>query len=146
MKAAPDDPGSTTARADGPDGQQRAIARFREWRYTRPFWAGVLTELAGIAIMTPPYGTLRFGDAVVALKTLGGVSATVLGVVLVMCGLAHWLRPATRIPVSVLVMVVSLLALVAANLGGFLIGTLLGVAGGALGLSWQPAARQEDDR
>lgn len=43
-------------------------------------------------------------------------------------------------------MVVSLLAIVAANLGGFLIGTLLGVVGAALGLSWQPAAGQEDDR
>lgn len=94
------------------------------------------TLLSGLVILIPPFGTFKVGDAVVSLKTLGGVSATLLGTVLLLCAFAFWIRPAARVPAGIVTMVAALIAIITVNLGGFVIGTLLGVLGGALGLSW----------
>lgn len=117
-------------------------ARFRQWRRERAFWAGVFALLAGVLVLFPPFASLKLGDAVITLNTLSGVSAMVIGVVLVMCGVSFWTRPQFRLPAGVVALLVSLVAIVTANLGSFLIGTLCGVIGAALGIAWSPEGKR----
>lgn len=117
-------------------------AKFRQWRCSRPFWAGFCTLGAGLLILFPPYASLKFGDIVVSLNTLTGISAMVIGVLLVCCGLSFWTRQEFRVPAGVVALLLSVAAIVTANLGSFLLGTLLGVVGAALGIAWTPKARQ----
>jgi hypothetical protein len=114
---------------------------FRRWRHGRPFAAGILLFLSGVAILLPPYGTLRFGDFIIMMKTLGGTSALVLGGTLLVCAGAAWVRPRSRVLAGSAAVLLSLAALVTANLGGFLVGTLLGLLGGALCVAWTERPR-----
>lgn len=118
-----------------------AVALFRQWRRSRPFWAGMFTLLAGLIVLFPPFASLKFGDVVVSLNTLGGVSALVIGVVLLTCAASFWTRPQFRKPAGIVTLLLSLVAIVTANLGSMLIGTLLGIIGAALGFAWTPQQR-----
>ncbi|MGM1059039.1 DUF6114 domain-containing protein [Saccharothrix sp. Mg75] len=127
--------GSVRRRAD------RARRDFRDWRRGRPFAAGAFLVLSGLVIVIPPYATLRVGDVLVSVTTVGGVSALLIGTLLGICGASLWLRPRFRFAAGVTAMLLSLVALAATNLGGFLIGTLLGVVGAALALAWTDEPR-----
>lgn len=116
-------------------------ARFRQWRRGRAFWAGVFSLVSGLLILFPPFASLKLGDAVITLNTLSGVSALIVGAVLVMCGVSFWARPQYRMPAGVVALLVSLVAIVTANLGSLLIGTLCGVIGAALGIAWSPEGK-----
>lgn len=118
------------------------LTKFRQWRRTRPFWAGFCTLVSGLLILFPPYASLKFGDIVVSLNTLTGISAMVIGVLLVCCGLSFWTRQEFRMPAGIVTLLLSVAAIVTANLGSFLLGTLFGVVGAALGIAWTPKARQ----
>ncbi len=121
---------------------RRAFRDFGHWRRSRPFAAGMFLVLSSVAIMIPPYATFRWGDVLVSITTLGGVSALLIGMLLAICGLSLWFRPQFRFAAALTAMVLSLVALGVTNLGGFLAGTLAGVIGAALGLAWtdQPRA------
>ncbi len=116
---------------------------FRGWRRQRPFGAGVFLLPASIAIGLPPYASFRLGDLVLSIRTIGGVSALLIAVLLLICAVSLWIRPQYRLAAGVTAILVSLIALVNSNLGGFLVGTALGLAGGALALSWAPPAAGE---
>ncbi|MHA6797937.1 DUF6114 domain-containing protein [Bounagaea algeriensis] len=122
---------------------KNAWGTFRNWRRGRPFGAGVCTLLAGLAVLFPPFASLKLGDVVITLKTLGGISATVIGAVLLVCGGAFLMRPQFRLAAGIVTLLLSLAAISAANLGTFLIATLLGIIGAALGISWSPTPRTE---
>lgn len=111
---------------------------FRRFRRQRPFWAGVFTLLSGLILLFPPYASLKFGDAVISLNTMGGISSLVIGVVMIACAISFWSRPEFKVPASVVTMILALVAIVTSNLGSFLVGTLLGVIGAALGFAWSP--------
>lgn len=110
--------------------------RFRRWRRTRPFWAGIFLIAAGLVILAPPFAALHLGDLVISLSTLGGASALVIGVMLIVIGISLWIRPQFRLPAAVAAALLALVSLPAANLGGLLIGMLLGLIGAALAISW----------
>jgi hypothetical protein len=57
---------------------------------------------------------------------------------LLLCGLLLWFSPAQRAFYGILGAAISVSALIGLNLGGFFIGMLLGIVGGALGFSWTP--------
>ncbi|MEU3624906.1 DUF6114 domain-containing protein [Amycolatopsis coloradensis] len=125
--------------------QERArqvLRDFGHWRRSRPFTAGMFLVLSSVAIMTPPYATFRWGDVLVSITTIGGVSALLIGTLLAICGLSLWFRPQFRFAAALTAMLLSLVALGVTNLGGFLVGTLAGVIGAALALAWtdQPRA------
>ena len=115
---------------------------FRAFRRSRPFWAGVFTLLSGLIVLFPPYASLRFGDAVISMNTMGGISSLVIGIVLVACAVSFWAQPHLRVPAGVVTLILALVAIVTSNLGSFLVGTLLGVIGAALALAWSPQARK----
>ncbi|GHH90446.1 DUF6114 domain-containing protein [Streptomyces capillispiralis] len=116
----------------------RLRLRFRDWRGTRPFWAGLFTVLGGIPIAYFPYATLKLGHMSLAMATTAGAGSLIIGVLLVTLGLTMWFQSATRVFAGVAAILLALVSLVVSNIGGFLIGFLLALVGGALALSWVP--------
>ncbi|MER6046805.1 DUF6114 domain-containing protein [Streptomyces sp. NPDC001793] len=111
---------------------------FREWRGARPFWGGLLTLLAGVPIMYIPYANLTIGSLTVRMATTAGAGSLIIGVLLVVLGLTMWFQPVSRVFAGVAAILLALVSLVVSNFGAFLIGFLLGLIGGALGVSWAP--------
>lgn len=97
--------------------------------------------LSGLIILFPPYASLKFGDMVISLNTVGGISSLLIGVVMVMCAISLWTTPQYRLPAGIVTLLLALVAIVAANLGVFMVGTLLGILGAGLAIAWssQPA-------
>lgn len=107
---------------------------FTRFRRSCPFLAGVLTTAAGlelVLVVGAVPGALRFAGA-------GAPASWLLGGVLVVAGATLLLDPARRHFAGAAALIAGLLSLVGANLGGFLLGFLLAVAGGALALAWVP--------
>lgn len=125
------------ARRNGQLHIEEARARFRRWRRARPFWAGFFTLLCGLMVVFPPFASLKIADITVSLHTIGGAGSLVVGVVLLICGAAHWFQPNYRVPAGIVTLLLALVALVVANLGVLLVGTLIGIIGGCLALSWR---------
>lgn len=117
-------------------GQKRSS--FRDWRGQRPFWGGMLTLLAGIPIMYIPYQNLTLGSLTIRMSTTAGAGSLIIGVLLVVLGLTMWFQPQSRVFAGIAAILLSLVSLVVSNIGAFLIGFLLGLIGGALGVSWAP--------
>ncbi|MGW2599736.1 DUF6114 domain-containing protein [Streptomyces klenkii] len=112
----------------------RQRARFAAWRRTRPFWAGALLVLAGAEIAAVPLAPV----SVLVGLGLGGVAALGIGAALVAAGLFLWFLPHTRHYVGMHAVILSVLSFAVTNLGGFLAGMLLGIAGSAMGFAWSP--------
>lgn len=108
--------------------------RLRAWRRTRPFWGGLLVILGGTELLLVPLSPLT----VLVSLGLGGIAAIGIGLALIAAGLFLWLLPQARAYVSIHALLLSVLSFVATNLGGFLLGMLLGIAGSALAFGWTP--------
>lgn len=109
-----------------------ARLRVRDFRQTRPFWGGLLLLLAGADI-------IHFAGAPLSLSMSAGWSANagyVLGGGLLLFGLASWFSPDYAPLLGLLGVLAALAAFVSANLGGLLIGTLLGIVGGSMVWAW----------
>ncbi|WP_175410031.1 DUF6114 domain-containing protein [Streptomyces sp. TRM64462] len=110
---------------------------WRRWRRSRPFWGGLLTVLAGLEICSIPLAPLE----VMLHQGIAGVPSALLGIVMVTLGLSAWVAPHYRAMAGVVTTLIAAAALVMSNLGGFLIGTVLGIVGGAMMFAWQPVAK-----
>ncbi|WP_198540095.1 DUF6114 domain-containing protein [Streptomyces sp. CT34] len=113
--------------------ERRAV--LRRWRRTRPFWAGLLLLLGGAELLLVPLSPLT----VLVSLGLGGLAALGIGLALMVAGLFLWCAPAAHHYVSVNALILSVLSFAATNLGGFLVGMGLGIAGSAMGFGWTPA-------
>ena len=111
---------------------------FRAWRGQRPFWGGLLTVLAGIPIAYIPYHDLTLGTLTLRMATTAGAGSLIIGVLLVVLGLTMWFQPQSRVFAGIAAILLALVSLVVSNFGAFLVGFLLGLVGGALGVSWAP--------
>ncbi|GAA4016581.1 DUF6114 domain-containing protein [Streptomyces marokkonensis] len=123
----------------------RLRLRFRAWRGSRPFWAGLFTALGGIPIAYFPYATLKLGNMSIAMATTGGAASLIIGVLLITLGMTLWFQQATRIFAGVAAILLALVSLVVSNIGGFLMGFLLAMIGGALALSWVPGKEAPEE-
>ncbi|MER7052187.1 DUF6114 domain-containing protein [Streptomyces sp. NPDC000351] len=123
----------------------RLRLRFRVWRGSRPFWAGLFTALGGIPIAYFPYATLKLGNMSIAMATTGGAASLIIGVLLITLGMTLWFQQATRIFAGVAAILLALVSLVVSNIGGFLMGFLLAMIGGALALSWVPGKEAPEE-
>ncbi|MEV0441400.1 DUF6114 domain-containing protein [Streptomyces spectabilis] len=112
----------------------------RRWRRTRPFWGGLLLLLGGAELLVVPLSPLT----VLVSLGLGGIAAIGIGIALMVAGLFLWLLPQAHHYVSVNALILSVLSFAATNLGGFLVGMLLGIVGSAMGFGWTPVP--EDGR
>ncbi|MQA62703.1 MAG: hypothetical protein GEU86_14695 [Actinophytocola sp.] len=107
---------------------------FRRWRPTRPFWAGVLGGILIIAYpLGPPLDMVALGSA-----ALTGVA---IGLILVIGGL-FFFAPEQQMFIAIVLMICSVLSLVASNLGGFLLGMVLGMVGSSMAFGWKPAGER----
>ncbi|PZF93956.1 hypothetical protein C1I99_19990, partial [Micromonospora deserti] len=111
---------------------------FRRWRWARPFWGGLLTALAGLEI----FGTTQMSLSGLSFQ-MGptGFLSWLIPTILVACGLLMWFSPQQRMFYAVVASVTALFSLIGVNLGGFFLGLLLGLVGGALGFAWAPGTR-----
>ncbi|MDQ1040875.1 hypothetical protein QFZ75_007291 [Streptomyces sp. V3I8] len=107
---------------------------FRRWRAARPFWGGLLLTLGGAEILLTEKASLK----VVMHIGVQGVAGYLLPLMMVICGLLVLFNPAQRLFYSILGVLVSLGTWLTSNLGGFLIGLLLGVVGSCLTFGWLP--------
>ncbi|MFI6015042.1 DUF6114 domain-containing protein [Streptomyces sp. NPDC051243] len=122
----------------------RLRLRFRDWRGTRPFWAGLFTLLGGVPIAYFPYATLKLGTMSLTMATTAGAGSLIIGVLLVTLGLTMWFQQATRVFAGVAAIILALVSLVVSNIGGFIVGFLLAMIGGALAISWVPGEAQPE--
>jgi Family of unknown function (DUF6114) len=114
---------------------EQSRAQFRRWSVRRPFVGGMLIVLAGIEMFFS--GQLDIGHIHVQVG-IEGFQATVIPVALVLLGLLAILMPAHRIFYGIIALVIAVYSLIGVNLGGFILGMLLGTIGGILVVSWMP--------
>jgi hypothetical protein len=136
----PDEAAGVDGAAGRPRGGwfRRARMGFRGWRRTRPFWGGLIALLGGIEILLSE----RAPVAVVVHLGAQGLAGYVVPVVLVLCALLLWFNPAQRIFYSILAVLAALASFITSNLGGFVLGMLLGIVGGSLAFAWVPTGHR----
>lgn len=113
---------------------------FRTWRRTRPFWGGLISILAA----TEMYLVAATPNSVQGMQALAPASAIGVSLLMVLLSIATWRQPSHRMLTGPAVIVLSLAALLLVNLGGFFLGTLLGMIGGSLLVAWTPRPEQVD--
>ncbi|MEV0879036.1 DUF6114 domain-containing protein [Micromonospora echinofusca] len=118
---------------------RRPGGRWRRWRRGRPFTAGVLVALGGVEMLV----TLRAPLGVLLHVGPQGLAAYLVPAVLVLCGVLLIATPQQRVFYAVLSLLLGLVSWLTSNLGGFLIGMLLALVGGALAFAWTPDKRRE---
>lgn len=123
------------------EGQRRSS--FAQWRRSRPFFAGLLMLLGGVVILTPAYLSLEVSNIIIQVSTISGVSTFIIGALLIACGLMTWFGGGSRILTGVASIILGIVALPTSNFGGFVLGTLLALVGGALALSWTESSKEE---
>lgn len=114
---------------------RRARTAFTRYRRTRPFW-GALVLLAGAWFIASPllgeslefYTTVGVRSITPLLLAGGMAAAAVVAIVL----------PAQRHFPAIVAMMLAVASLPLANLGGWLIGMVLGIAGAGLVFAWAP--------
>jgi hypothetical protein len=108
---------------------------WREWRRTRPLWAGLLFVAAGIVI---GYGPAHVAVQFALLPGNVAVLGLAFGVFVALCGVFAITTPEQARIFGTVGIVLSILSLFGGALGGYLIGTLLGVLAGSLSVAWEP--------
>ena len=107
---------------------------FRTWRRGRPFIPGLCILLAGLEIYWAPHSTVG------KLLSMGlpGISSLFIPIFLAVFAITVWFFPTYRVFSGIAAILLALLSLVATNLGGFFIGFLLAMLGGAFAVAWTP--------
>lgn len=92
--------------------------------------------LSGIIMIVRAYLSFEVSNIVIQVSTISGVSTLLIGALLITSGLMTWFKPDTRLLTGVASLILGIVALPMSNIGGFVLGTLCAVIGGALALSW----------
>ncbi len=133
-------------RAERPTDQDGTLRRwasaFARWRRTRPFWGGIVLALGGWFVITP---VLASYEAVVAMGG-GGMIAYVLGGGMIAAAVVAVISPAQRHFPAIMGVIFAVASLAMANLGGWLVGMLLGIVGGSMVFAWTPYNDEQLDR
>jgi Family of unknown function (DUF6114) len=126
--------------ADRRRGSQ-ARAAWRRWRRSRPFWGGLLLVLSGLELLALPLtGVLVKGQIKLVIYIgIGGVFGVLIGILLIAAGIVLWVNPTHRVFYGIAGIVLGIISFPASNLGGFVLGMLLAIIGGALAFAWVPA-------
>jgi hypothetical protein len=127
-------PAHARNRRGGAELARTARRGWRDWRRSRPFWGALITLAAG-----GETAAVRFSLPVHPGWTLLPAGLLIAGG-LIACGLLLLFDPAQRSLYAVLAIVAAIAALRTSHLGGYLVGTLLGLAGGATAFAWVPGS------
>ncbi|MET7730553.1 DUF6114 domain-containing protein [Streptomyces sp. NPDC005402] len=107
---------------------------FTRWVYGRPFFGGLWLTLGGAWILL----TMKASVKVVLHVGMQGVAGYLLPTLMVLLGLLILFSPDQRLFYSVTGVLISMGTWVTSNLGGFMVGLLLGVVGSILTFGWLP--------
>ncbi|WP_239569146.1 DUF6114 domain-containing protein [Streptomyces sp. G44] len=100
----------------------------------RPVAACVCVTAAGAEL-----GYFPLADpGLLPMQGVGGATAVLFALALVGCAVHLWVSPARAAYSGGAAIALGVLSYPCANLGGFLLGMLLALTGGALALAWQP--------
>jgi hypothetical protein len=105
---------------------------FRAVRRTRPFWGGLWLTLGGLIVVklnSYPLGMAMAGS-------FNRSAGYILGGAMVLFGLVAWVSPIYARLVGLFGVLAAMAAFVGSNLGGFLVGTVLGIIGGSMIWGW----------
>ncbi|MFK0122515.1 DUF6114 domain-containing protein [Streptomyces nigra] len=116
----------------------RRRLQFRAWRGTRPFWAGLFIMIGGVPIMYFPYAHLQIGHLTLAMSTTAGAGSLIIGVLLVVLGISLWFQKHIRTFAGVAAILLGLVSIPVSNFGGFVVGFLFSLIGGAMAVAWAP--------
>lgn len=120
-----------------PTGVQQPVLvqdAFTRWVYGRPFFGGLWLTLGGAWILL----TMKASVKVVLHVGMQGVAGYLLPTLMVLLGLLILFSPDQRLFYSITGVLISMGTWVTSNLGGFMVGLLLGVAGSILTFGWLP--------
>jgi hypothetical protein len=107
------------------------------WRRSRPFWGGLLVILGASEMLVSEQDPLP----AVTHSGIQGVADYLIPAHLLLFGVLLWLNPIDRIIYSVIAILLALWSWITSDLGGFFVGMLLGVVGGALAFAWTTDAK-----
>ncbi|KQX63271.1 MULTISPECIES: DUF6114 domain-containing protein [unclassified Streptomyces] len=116
--------------------------RFREWRGHRPFAGGVLLVLGGAEILV----TMKAPLPVILHVGMQGLAGYLLPTLMVVCGLLILFNPTQRLFYSIIAILLSLGTWLTSNIGGFVIGLLMGAVGSSLAFGWLPDQEPRQSR
>lgn len=106
--------------------------KFKRWRMSRPFWGATFSLLAGLIILYMPIHllevALRPGNFVVLGLLFGGLMTII--------GILSYFYTRLNIIFGIITIFLSIASILGA-LGRLFVGTLLGIIGGSLLLSWR---------
>ncbi|HEY0889780.1 MAG TPA: DUF6114 domain-containing protein [Nocardioides sp.] len=128
-------PDGTITATPRPGPLRRARLRFRRFRRTRPFWGAILLTAGAYFIANPLLGAswgflVHLGVKGMTPIFLACAMAAAAGIAVVL--------PAQRHFPAIIAAMLSVAALPLANLGGWIIGTVLGIVGSGLIFGWAP--------
>jgi len=96
--------------------------------------------LAGIELLAIPLsGVLVKGQVKLVIYIgIGGVFGVLIGALLIAAGIVVWANPTHRVFYGIAGIILGIISFPASNLGGFFIGMLMAILGGALAFAWSP--------
>ncbi len=107
----------------------------------KPTAAFVLSLLAGILILLGGLAIGMLGAFMVAFFPVAGIVfiavGLAFGVIVLLGAIMMYVEPQQHVAWGVIVLIFSIFSLFT-SLGGFLVGMILGIVGGALAIAWQP--------
>jgi hypothetical protein len=109
-----------------------ALRAGRRWRRSRPFWGALAIMAAGAEI-----ATVRLSLPVHNPRTVIPAGVLIAGGI-VACSLLLLFDPVQRSVYATAAILLAISALTTSHLGGYLVGTLVGGAGGAAAFAWVP--------
>lgn len=111
-------------------GEARMV--FRAFRRTRPFWGGLWAMAAGLWIIR----AMNFSVGIALTSDWPYLAGFLVGGGLVLFGLVVLIAPLYRGLMGLLCLLLALLAFPMANLGGYVIGSVVGLFGASMILAW----------
>ncbi|TKC19534.1 DUF6114 domain-containing protein [Robertmurraya kyonggiensis] len=105
--------------------------KFKQWRNKRPFWGATLTILAALIILYIPLQLYAIAFIPGSLVFIGFLFSGILLII----GIFSFIYPQFSSIFGVLTIFLSVLSIMGA-LGGFIIGTIIGIIAGALCIAW----------
>ncbi|SET60127.1 hypothetical protein SAMN05421676_10636 [Salinibacillus kushneri] len=106
--------------------------KFKKWRNERPFWGATLTLLAGLMVLYIPLQLYAIAFIPGSLVFVGFL----FGGLILIVGTCAYFYPKLSTLFGVITIFLSVLSIMGA-LGGFIIGTIIGIIGGSLCIAWQ---------
>ena len=107
---------------------------FWRWRHARPFWGGLFVFLSGVEIFLTVLAPLP----VIVHVGMQGFIGYLLPILIGLLGILLLFNPQQHIFYAMVAAVLALASWLTSNLGGFVIGLILGVIGSAMAFAWSP--------